>query len=153
LIYAYEYIISLVVAFIVSFAFTPVVKRIAFKFGAVDVPTEERKIHTKPMARLGGLAILSGFLAAVLISAINYWLNISDIFEVDIRLIGLVAGAVIVAAVGVVDDIKALSARVKLIFQIAASLIVVFSGTKIEVITNPFSEAGLTVYTIIYQFH
>ena len=58
----YEYIISFVLALIVAFSFTPVVRKISFSVGAVDVPKDSRRMHNRPIARLGGLAIFAGFM-------------------------------------------------------------------------------------------
>ena len=61
-----DYIISFVLAFTISFFFTPVAKRIAKRLGAIDVPKDERRVHSRPIARMGGLAIVVGFLVAFL---------------------------------------------------------------------------------------
>ena len=57
---------TIFIAFLVSFASTPVVKSLAYKIGAIDVPNDERRMHKKPIARLGGLAIFYGFIVAIL---------------------------------------------------------------------------------------
>ena len=53
---------ALVVAFLVALIATPVVKSLAFKVGAVDVPKDNRRMHDHPIPRMGGLAIFLGFL-------------------------------------------------------------------------------------------
>ena len=53
----YEYIILFALAFIVAFSATPIVRKLAFKIGAVDIPKDSRRMHNKPIARLGGMAI------------------------------------------------------------------------------------------------
>ena len=57
--------IAFLLAFITSFVITPYTMRLAHRVGAMDLP-EERKIHKKPIPRLGGLAIITGFLLSVL---------------------------------------------------------------------------------------
>ena len=52
---------SIALSFILSFAMTPIVKNFALKVGAIDVPTDERRMHRHPIPRLGGLAIFIGF--------------------------------------------------------------------------------------------
>ena len=51
-------VLALLTALAVSFLMTPVVKTFAYKVGAIDVPKDDRRMHQKPIPRLGGLAIL-----------------------------------------------------------------------------------------------
>ena len=60
---------SFLLAVIVSFATTPLVKRMAYKVGAIDVPKDDRRMHKMPIPRLGGLAIFIAFLFSVLLFA------------------------------------------------------------------------------------
>lgn len=144
-----EYIISFVFAFIVTFFATPVAKKLAFKVGAIDVPRDNRRMHKKPIARLGGLAIVAGFLVAVLFSA----LTIPSIFIVNRSFLGLLAGVVIITIMGVIDDIKPLRARIKLSFQVLAALaVVIISNTRIERITNPFSHLGFSELSVYISY-
>ena len=85
-------------------------------------------MHTHPIPRLGGLAIIFGFTVAVLC----FYRAPSR------RIIASFIGAGIIAAMGVVDDIKALDAKPKFLIQILAACIVVIGGNlKIDVLTNP----------------
>ncbi len=117
---------ALVVALIVSLVSTPVVKSLATKMGAVDVPKDDRRMHDHPIPRMGGLAIFLGFLLSVLLFA-----------EITTQLRGMLLGAVIIVILGILDDIYALSARLKLVVQIAAALVAVLSGNVIETLSNP----------------
>lgn len=126
------------VAFIFSFAATPVVKMWAVKLNAMDVPKDGRRMHKKPIPRMGGMAIIFGFIVAVLCFYGHF----------DRKSIAIFTGSAIIAAMGVVDDIKALDAKPKFIIQILAALIVVIGGDlKIDVITNPnfFSDNAYLV--------
>ena len=58
---------ALVVAFVVALITTPVVRNLAFRMGAVDVPKDNRRMHDHPIPRMGGLAIFLGFLLSVLV--------------------------------------------------------------------------------------
>ena len=124
-------ILSLFIALALSFALTPVVKWLAVKIGAVDVPKDKRRMHDHPIPRLGGLAIFIGFVVAVLLFA-----------DVDRQLRGILLGACIIEAVGMVDDSHSLGAGIKLIFQIIAALIAVWHGVVIEMIANPLPFIG-----------
>jgi len=124
-------IFSLVVALALSFALTPVVKWLAVKIGAVDVPKDKRRMHDHPIPRLGGLAIFVGFVVAVLAFA-----------DVDRQLRGILLGGCVIVAVGVVDDSHPLGAGIKFILQIVAALIAIWHGVVIEMIANPLPFLG-----------
>lgn len=118
--------LSLLLAAAVSFGTTPLVKKMAYKVGAIDVPKDSRRMHKKPIPRLGGLAIAIAFLLTVLVFA-----------EIDRQLKGILLGAVIIVVLGVLDDCLTLRASVKFIVQIAAACIVVYHGCTIRYLTNP----------------
>ena len=118
--------LSLVVAFAISICATPLVRRLAFKIGAVDVPKDNRRMHSHPIPRLGGLAIFFGFVISVLIFA-----------PVDRGLRGVLLGAVIIVVLGIFDDIYSLRAMLKFVVQIIAASVAVASGVMIEAINNP----------------
>ena len=124
-------VLFMIFAFIVSFAFTfattPLVRRFAFKIGAIDIPKDNRRMHKTPTPRIGGLAIIFGFTVATLCFA-----------QPSRQLYGTLAGAAIIAVMGVIDDCKNLPAKLKFVIQIIAALVVVFAGDiKIDVFTNP----------------
>lgn len=122
-------IFAFIVSFVFTFATTPLVRRLAFKIGAgaVDIPRDARRMHKKPTPRIGGLAIIFGFLVATLCTA-----------QPSRQLVGTLAGAGIIAVMGFVDDCKDLPAKFKFIIQIIAALVVVYVGNiKIDVFTNP----------------
>ena len=60
-------LLALLVALVVSFLTTPVVKTFAYKVGAIDVPKDARRMHKAPIPRLGGLAIFIGFMVSILL--------------------------------------------------------------------------------------
>lgn len=124
-------VLFMIFAFIVSFAFTfattPLVRRFAFKIGAIDIPKDNRRMHKKPTPRIGGLAIIFGFTVATLCFA-----------QPSRQLYGTLSGVAIIAIMGVIDDCKNLPAKLKFVIQIIAALVVVFAGDiKIDVFTNP----------------
>ncbi len=121
-----QLLLALGAAFIISYVSTPAVKAFAQKVGAIDVPKDARRVHKTPIPRLGGLAIFLGFLLSVILFC-----------EIDTQLRGILIGAVIVVAMGAVDDIVTLKALPKLIIQIIVAVIAVMHGVSIEVIMNP----------------
>ena len=64
--------IAFLLAFITAYVITPYTIRLAKKVGALDIPKESRKIHKKPMPRLGGLAIMAGFFYFCYLFACRY---------------------------------------------------------------------------------
>lgn len=85
--------LALIVAVVVSFLASPIVKTFAYKVGAVDVPKDNRRMHHVPIPRLGGLAIFLGFIVSILLFA-----DMTDQFR------SILLGAVIIVVLGVVDD-------------------------------------------------
>ena len=126
-------LIAFILAFIITFSATPFVKKLAFKIGAVDIPKDSRRMHKKPTARLGGLAIFFGFIISALLFS-----------NMNMELAGMLFGCSIIVILGVFDDIYALSAKLKLLVQIAAALCPVLAGVRIDFIRVPsiISEYG-----------
>lgn len=114
-------VLSLLLAAGISCAATPVVKVLARKVGAIDVPKDERRMHKIPIPRLGGLAIFLGFFVSFLVFG-----------NIDKEIQGILLGAVVIVILGVLDDIMTLKAMPKFIVQIAAAVIVVLHGCRIE---------------------
>ena len=119
-------VLALLVAVAVSFLMTPVVKTLAYKVGAIDVPKDARRMHKVPIPRLGGLAIFIGFMVSILLFA-----------EITPELRSILLGAVIIVVLGVVDDIMALPAMLKFVVQIVAALIPATHGVTILAFSNP----------------
>ena len=101
---------ALLVAGVISFLTTPMVKSLATHFGAIDVPKDNRRMHTVPIPRMGGLAIFIGFLLSVLVFT----------KEIDRGLQSILLGSMVLIILGVFDDKYALSAKFKLVFQLLA---------------------------------
>ena len=119
-------IFSLATSMLLSFALTPLVKRLAYKIGAVDIPKDNRRMHDHPIPRMGGLAIFLGFILSVLIFV-----------PLTPELRGMLLGSVVIVILGILDDIFALPALPKFFVQIGAALIAVLEGNRIEFLSNP----------------
>jgi len=92
------------------------IKKIAKHVGAMDIPNA-RKVHTKPMPRLGGLGIFMGFLLGYMLFGVE-----------STQMNSILIGSFIILLVGVVDDIKPLDAKTKLFGQIIAACVLIFYG-------------------------
>jgi UDP-GlcNAc:undecaprenyl-phosphate GlcNAc-1-phosphate transferase len=100
---------------------------LAHKINAIDVPKDNRRVHKKPIPLIGGLAIFYGFVVSVLCFV-----------TMEREIAGILIGALIVVVVGIIDDMSDMKAIVKLLCQIIAAAIAVYSGVRIEHFANPF---------------
>ena len=134
--------IAFLLAFIVSFMVTPYSIKIAQKIGAIDVPKDKRRMRTKAMPKLGGVAVIIGFLVSSI-----YLISIMSIegsillFDDNLyfkKLIGIGIGIVIITITGVLDDTRSLNPLQKLLGQFIAAVIVVLFGVKINNINIPY---------------
>lgn len=110
---------------------TPLVRLLAIRFGVVDAPNA-RKVHTRIIPRLGGLAIFIGFVAALFISALFY----ENVLSSQTRTIMM--GGVFIVILGVLDDVFTIKAPLKLLGQLAVATYVVTHGLEIGFIGNFF---------------
>ena len=109
---------------------TPSAGFLAPRLGAVDMPGEKRRVHTRATPRLGGLAIAAGFF----VSALAFTAP-------GTALSGVLRGALLVALMGAADDCRALPSPLKLAAQTTAALLAWRAGARIDVLTLPFSAA------------
>lgn len=119
----------LAVSFLVTFMATPIVKQIAQRFGVVDVPKDNRRMHKKAMPLMGGLAMFYGFLVSIAVFV-----------PYSRPLLGLLLGSLLIVIVGIVDDKKNLHPLPKLFFQIIAAGVAVYFGHSIKFFSIPFSS-------------
>ena len=152
--------IAFLLAFIVSFMATPWSIKIAKKIGAVDIPKDDRRMRNNVMPKLGGIAVILGFvLSTVYLLTVMSIEGTIDLFGADEyakKLVGIFLGIIIIAITGILDDTKDLKPYQKLIGQILAAIVVVAFGTKIDYINiSTATEIGLskefsTLITIIW---
>ncbi|MBR6916861.1 MAG: undecaprenyl/decaprenyl-phosphate alpha-N-acetylglucosaminyl 1-phosphate transferase [Clostridia bacterium] len=115
---------AMLCAALMAYTTTPPVRVLAFLIGAVDVPTDNRRMHIKPTPRIGGLAIFVAFAVASLVFG-----------TVNSELLAIHSGGILLVILGIIDDMKNLNAWIKFAFQLAAAGIAVAFGAKIEYIT------------------
>ena len=152
--------IAFILAFIVSFMATPYTIKIADKIGAVDIPKDKRRMHTKRMPKFGGPAVILGFIVSMIYLMIVMSIEGSfDLFaeqEYAKKLLGILLGIGVIAITGILDDTKTLKAWQQLLGQLIAAIIVVSFGTRIEHLNIPFlyriglSEAFSTILTVMW---
>lgn len=129
------FIVPFILAGIISFVSTPLIRKLAFKIGAVDIPKDNRRVHKKPMPLIGGLAIAIGVFIGMLIFT-----------PIDTTTIYIVLGGTVILIAGIIDDIRELSPRYKMLFQLLAGIILIIGGVKVDFITNPFAQGSGIIY-------
>lgn len=131
------YFATLILSALVTFLVTPFVRRMAFRYGAVDEPNE-RKVHRGIIPRLGGIGIFIGILAPLPFFFIFQLNQISDELTNNPQLLlSLLLGATIILILGIYDDFKDAKPMVKLAFQAFVALILFFGGFQIDSLSIP----------------
>lgn len=126
----------LLVTFLTSLIFIPISKKIAKHIGAMDIPNE-RKIHEKPMPRLGGIAIYASFLVGFMFFGNN-----------SSQMLSVLIGSFLLMLMGIIDDINPVPARYQFLVHIIAACIVVFYG-KIYLADVSFFGLDITFPLIV----
>ena len=123
--------VILIVTFLTSFILTPIVKLVAIHVNAIDIP-DKRKIHNKPMPRLGGLAIFLTFMLGYMLYARESTIMLS-----------ILMGGFLVVLCGMIDDINPVKAKYKFIVQLIAAATVCIYG---NIVLNEITIFGLNLY-------
>ena len=121
-------LLMIIVPFLFSVLFIPFVKKIAEFIGAMDMPNE-RKVHTEPIARLGGLGIYGGFLFGYMLFG-----------RQSIQMNAILIGSIIIVITGIIDDVRPIPAKYKLLGQLAGAAVIPFYG---KIILQDVSAFGI----------
>lgn len=125
-------------ALIIAVGGTPLVRYAALQLGILDQPSA-RKIHRAPVPLMGGAAIYVAFIAALAL-----WGERSYVNEV----VGIFVGATLVSLVGALDDSRGVGSYVKLLFQVVAACILVYSGVQVRLFDG-FLDIVLTLFWVV----
>lgn len=120
---------SFLTAFVLAAAFTPLAIWLAPKIGAMDIPKDERRVHSKPIPRFGGMAIFIGVMASTLVF-------IMPAFIPGKSVEGILIGGALIYLFGAMDDLKEFSPRLKFLGQVVCACIVYASGIRLDFIAN-----------------
>ncbi len=110
-------------ALLLAIGSTPLMRRLALRYAVVDAPSG-RKIHATPVPLLGGAAIYVSFVLVLIFFGDRFYIN---------QFVGIFSGATFMSLMGVVDDRWGLGSYVKLVGQLFAAGILVFSGVQIHI--------------------
>lgn len=142
--------IAFLTAFVLSIIFTPMAIKLAPMIGAVDIPKDTRRMHTKPMPRFGGLAIFIGAMASIAWVTWFGWPMLAQEFEQMgavileqpvSHMIGVLLGGVLIYILGVIDDLKGMPAKVKFLGQALIACVPYAFGIRIQFVTNHFGSS------------
>jgi UDP-GlcNAc:undecaprenyl-phosphate GlcNAc-1-phosphate transferase len=139
------YIAVLAVAFLVTLLATPIMRRLAVRYGIVDRPSEARKIHKAPTAYMGGAAVYLGIMAGVLLSYIAVAVPGLLDFHTTAHAEGgtplgvppsILLGLTVIMMVGLSDDILHISPHVKVAGQLLAAAALAIDDVGVRVAKN-----------------
>lgn len=139
-------IAGFLIALMISYLLTPVIQTRAHKLGLLDKPSE-RKLHLKPIPRLGGVSIYAALFLTTLFFITIYW-KYRTTLPGTFTLLGIFAGGTIIFFLGLLDDIEPLPARLKLLIQIIAATVAWFLGVRILHLANPFYHADFYFFKL-----
>jgi len=152
--------IAFLLAFITAYVITPYTIRLARKIGALDIPKDKRKIHKNAMPRLGGLAVIVGFIVSTIylltVMTIENTISITGTDNYIYKLIGFFLGIIVLGIFCFLDDWKGIPPYLKLIGQFLAAVIVTCCGIRIdEIVLSRFdtiinNEILSIIVTIIW---
>ena len=134
-----EYMLTLVVAATVTYLFTPVARRIALRWGAITEP-RDRDVHSVATPRLGGIAMLVGFAAGLLVATQMPFLGPRLATNSSRQLWALLAAATLICLLGAADDRWELDALTKLAGQVLAAGVMVIGG--VQMLYLPIGSLG-----------
>ena len=130
---AFSFLLSMVCAA----ALTPLLRGLAFERGWLDHGLEARKIHGRPIPRLGGVAIVLGFYAP-LIGLLVYPTGMAQKFYAEpLRAAALLLGGLCIALLGLYDDVRGAGAGLKLTVQLGVGLGLWLCGVRVELLGLP----------------
>lgn len=137
------------IAFVLNLYIIPFLMSLSKKYNWFDDASDERKIHTGQISRLGGIGIVFSLVVSTAITSLGTcrWLHSSLRFSLgnNHNTLLILTGFILIFLIGILDDFADLKARVKLIGQIAASLLVIIGGVGIRYFSIPFSEITINL--------
>ncbi|MEE2902614.1 MAG: MraY family glycosyltransferase [Myxococcota bacterium] len=126
---------------LLSLYFTPIVRKAAVKYGVMDIPNTKLKNHKEPTPYLGGVSMYLAFLFA---------LALTNEGQFPPKITGILLSASIIVMLGLFDDLKVLSPKVKLFGQAVAVLVLVKAGIMVQLSFIPgWANLMLTFFWVI----
>jgi UDP-GlcNAc:undecaprenyl-phosphate GlcNAc-1-phosphate transferase len=137
-------VLALLAAASVSFLLTPLVRRIAIRYDAIDQPNH-RRVNETPVPRGGGVAVAVSFvgvtIALLALNSVVAFVPVPTSVQLN-DLVGLLLGGLLATAFGVVDDALDLRARWQFAGQLGLALFAIATGFVVEFIANPLGSGS-----------
>ena len=134
------YVIIFCIAFAVSYIFTPLMRQVAIAYDVVDRPDAGspggRKLHRRPVAYLGGVAVFLGFIASLALGQFFSETHHPDApdYAAYLRVpLPVVFGGTVIVALGLLDDLRGVKPNVKIIGQVAAAVCLLGFGIGTDI--------------------
>jgi UDP-GlcNAc:undecaprenyl-phosphate GlcNAc-1-phosphate transferase len=128
------YIYVFYASFLVAFIFTPVMRSVAMYYNVVDKPDLIRKLHSAPVAYLGGVAVFLGWLAGMAMTQMTSTHLMMPGLDDRLRVpIAIICAALIIVTLGLWDDLRHISPRIKIAGQLLAGVALLAQGIGIEI--------------------
>ena len=132
-------VLSFVTAFVVAMVVMPMLIRLITHFKLFDVP-DRRKEHAQPIPTMGGVAVCAGMAVAC-----GLWYRFTN----DLFVVSFFFSVAILFILGLLDDLHNISARNKLVIQMAAAALIAFTGMRIVSMNGLF---GITALPVLAQY-
>ncbi|MBK9738608.1 MAG: undecaprenyl/decaprenyl-phosphate alpha-N-acetylglucosaminyl 1-phosphate transferase [Actinobacteria bacterium] len=152
-----EYLLCLLAAAAVTYLLTPPVRALAIRINAM-AEVRDRDVHAEPTPRLGGLAMVGGLLAGILLASKLPMMR--AVFDGGNTAIALLSGVAIIVALGVIDDKWGLDAPTKLAGQVLAAGVMAFQGIAIiwlpiggTFVLDPITSVLFTVIIVVVSIN
>jgi UDP-GlcNAc:undecaprenyl-phosphate GlcNAc-1-phosphate transferase len=149
----YSLLFLCVSSFLFALIVTPLVRNFAHRWGLVDHPDQGRKLHTRPIARLGGVAIVAAYFlsfGAILLTPLPVGYIVKGALPLAVR---LMPAAGLIFASGLLDDIRTMRPWQKFAGQIAASIMAYYAGVHVQffggVLMPGWASLPVTIFWLV----
>ncbi len=142
--YLVEIVLITLITFVFSVLIMPGMIKIANHIGAIDVPNDKRRVHNRPIPKMGGLGIFAAFVFGYMLFGVH-----------SIQMNSILIGSFIIIITGIIDDIKPISAKAKLFGQFCAAATIIFYGNILLNEVTAFGQVfnfGVFAYPITLIF-
>ena len=134
------YVYVFYASFLIAFVFTPIMRSVAIYYNIVDKPDLVRKLHAQPVAYLGGVAVFLGWLAGLAMTQFITIHHLMPGLEERVKIpLQVVSAAFLIVMLGLWDDVKHLSPKMKIAGQLAAGVLLLCAGIGTNV-THAFVD-------------
>src|SRR5688572_25806805 len=144
------YVYVFYIAFIVAFCFTPIMRAVAMHYGIIDEPDALRKMHSTPVAYLGGVAVFLGWMAGLTLSQ-HLGLHRSEpglLPHVNVRF-SIVLGACVIVVLGLWDDVRHINPYLKIAGQVFAAICLLVEGVGVRCVEPLLVPIGTRIQNLL----